>query len=996
MKLQFDAKLPFQQEAIESAVNLFAGQTPNQANFTVCSYSSYMGQTETETGIGNWLELKADDILDNLRNIQLKNGLPQSKSLAEGKLDFDVEMETGTGKTYVYLRTIFELNKAYGFTKFIIVVPSLAIKEGVYKSLQITEEHFRGLYDNARYDYFVYDSSKLEQVRSFAINDYITIMVINIDAFRKSFESADELKKSNIIHRPNDSLNGMKPITLLQETRPFLIIDEPQSVDTTPRAKEAISSLCPLCIFRYSATHVEKHNLIYKLDAIDSYERGLVKQIEVASFAARDYHNKAYTMLKSVSNATSPITAKIELDVELRGTVKRTVKTVKKGDLLEELTHRDIYSDYIIDEINCTPGEEFVTFTANDIVLRINQPQGDVNPLKIKENQIAKTIEEHLDKELYLRKQGVKVLSLFFIDKVANYRYYDENGIAQKGPYAQMFEQQYKRIIKRQKYATLFHDVEIETPVEQIHDGYFSVDKKGKAKDTNGKTSEDECAYNLIMKNKERLLSFDSPLRFIFSHSALREGWDNPNVFQICTLNDTKSEIKKRQEIGRGLRLCVNQSGARQHDSSMNILTVMANESYEEFASKLQQEYEKDEGIRFGYLQEHSFASIVYKAENGETGCLGEEKSRTLFQFFQENSYIDAKGKIQDELREALKQNQLSLPEDFQPQRISISAVCRKAAGNLNIKNAAQRREVKLNKEVYLSEDFQALWDRIKHKTTYQVEFDCEKMIARCANEMSRKINSPESKLIYTKAKISVSRSGVKHTESARQSVSNAQTREELPDIIMYLQNRTRLTRRSIVQILTRSETLEQFNSNPQRYMEDAAKIILDVMQNTIIDGIKYTKIGNEEYFAQQLFENAELIGYLEKNMLESKKSVYNYVVYDSGVEREFARQMENNEEVKLFAKLPRNFTVSTPLGKYNPDWAVLIERCSNNDTSERKLYFVIETKGNTLTSDLRPTEMYKIRCGMAHFQALGEEITFNVANNFESFIESVEHTKTT
>jgi len=534
MKLKFDKNLEYQQQAIASVVDLFRGQTPMHTNFTVSAYNGQIGLFDTENGIGNRLELDEEEILKNLQEVQLRNGLPQTKYLKAGEYDFDIEMETGTGKTYVYLRTIFELHKNYGFSKFIIVVPSIAIKEGVYKTLQITEEHFKELYDNTIYDYFIYDSSKLEQVRSFAVGDNIEIMVINIDAFRKSFTDPTKETKANIIHRTNDRLNGMKPIELIQETRPIVIIDEPKSVDTTPKVQDAIKSLNPLCIFRYSATHVARHNLVYKLDAVDSYNLGLVKQIEVAGFTTKDYHNKAYLKLLSVDNKKSPITAKIEMDVkDRRGVVKRNAVTVKRGDdLYEKSGGRDVYEGSIISEIYCEEGNEYVAFTSKPDILRIGKAIGDVDDLAIKEQMIRKTIEEHLDKELVLNKLGIKVLSLFFIDRVANYRYYDENGNPQKGIYAKLFEKHYNDLIRLPKYNTLFKDIDLDTTAEEVHNGYFSADKKGVLKDTSGSTQDDEDTYNLIMKDKERLLSFDTKLRFIFSHSALREGWITPMCFR--------------------------------------------------------------------------------------------------------------------------------------------------------------------------------------------------------------------------------------------------------------------------------------------------------------------------------------------------------------------------------------------------------------------------------------------------------------------------------
>lgn len=999
MKLQFDADLTYQAQAVSSVVDLFRGQTPKQSNFTVSAhYNQIAGQAGmeyTQSGIGNKLELTEDEILANLQDIQLRNGLPHTKHLKKGAYDFDVEMETGTGKTYVYLRSIFELNKAYGFSKFIIVVPSIAIKEGVYKSLQITEEHFKKIYDNTIYDYFIYDSNKLEQVRSFAVNDHISIMVINIDAFRKSFDNEKSESKANIINRTNDKLNGMRPIELIQETNPFVIIDEPQSVEgkNATASQKAIESLNALCTLRYSATHVDKHNLVYKLDAVDSFDLELVKQIEVAGFESVDYHNKAYMKLISVDNKKSPITAKIELDCNEKGSVKRKTVTVKQGDDFSatKLGNRDIYDGYIIDEIYCEKGNEYVSFSTQPTILRIGEAVGDIDDLTIKEQQIRKTIEEHLNKELVLNAKGIKVLSLFFIDRVANYRSYDENGMRHNGVYATLFEKHYKDLIRRPKYNTLFHDIDIDTDVSLVHDGYFSIDKKvktsdgnGAYKDTNGTTAADEDAYSLIMRKKEALLSFSTKLRFIFSHSALREGWDNPNVFQICTLNETKSEVKKRQEIGRGLRLCVNQNGERLHSFAINTLTVMANESYEDFAAKLQKEYEQDEGIRFGVIENHTFANIPVKQADGSVEYLGADKSKLIYNAFKASGYVDEKDRITDALKAALKTNTLFVPAEVVQEKASISAVCKKACGNLNIKSADDKRSIMLNKQVYLSDDFKELWDRIKYKTTYAVDFDSKALIEKCCEQLQQGLSISAAKLVYSKAKVNVSAGGVGTIETQRLSVLTTDMKENLPDIVTYLQNRTNLTRKTIVDILIESKTLDLFKKNPQAYMEDTARTIISVMRLMIVDGIKYTRLGDGKYYAQELFDTEELTGYLERNMIESDKSVYSYVVYDSEVEKSFAQSFEGNESVKVYAKLPGWFKIATPLGSYNPDWAVVIE-----DNGQNKLYFVVETKGNILSDALRPTENAKIKCGEKHFEALGKDATFVKADSFNTFIQN-------
>ncbi len=972
MKIQFDPNLEYQQDAIKAVTDIFEGQEICSSNFSVPSFDTQgLYTNETDKGYGNKLRLLDDEILENLNRIQLRNGLPHSKKL--DNKDFTVEMETGTGKTYVYLKTIFEMHQRYGFTKFIIVVPSIAIKEGVNKSLQITQDHFKVAFDNTQYDYFTYNSANLEQVRSFATNEYIQIMVINIDAFRRSFTDPTKETTANIIHRANDRLSGYKPIEFIRETNPIVIIDEPQSVDTTPKSKEAIESLNPLCTIRYSATHREKLHMVYKLDPVDAYNKKLVKQIEVAEFKVEDDNNSAYIRLISVDNKKSPITAKIEIDAIKKGTLARVQVKVKQGDdLFERSGGRELYSGYIINDIYCEQGAEYIDFTSKPDVIELGQTIGGIDPDAMKRLQISKTIEEHLDKELRLTKMGIKVLSLFFIDKVANYRWYDDEGNAQKGKYALIFEEEYSKLIKKPKYRTLFGDVDTDTLVSQVHNGYFSIDKKGKMQDTSGKTQGDEDVYSLIMKNKEELLSLDTKLKFIFSHSALREGWDNPNIFQICTLNESASVVKKRQEIGRGLRLCVDQNGERVFGFEVNTLTIMANESYEEFAQKLQKEIEEDMGIKFGLIEEHGFANLILLSDNGEESYLGIKKSEKLWQHLKEHDYIDAKGKVQDGLKLALKNDRVELPEGYEAVTPQIIALLKKVAGNLNIKDATNRRTLTLNKEVYLSEEFTTLWDKIKHKTTYRVQFDESALIAACIREIQDHLIVSRSKVYISKVGLEIDKGGVETKGISEQSKLNEIGTLELPDIISYLQNETNLTRRAIVDILIQSGKLEHFKSNPQKFIEQVIAMIKRTMRQFVVDGIKYQKIGDESYYAQELFETQELAGYLNQNLVESTRGVYDYVPYDSDVEKNFALSFEENPSVKVYAKLPGFFKIDTPLGAYNPDWAVLIE----HDEKE-KFYFVVESKGSLFTDDLRPAEQAKIDCGTAHFKALQSDIKF-------------------
>lgn len=989
MKLHFEPDLDFQLQAIESVCDLFRGQELCRTEFTVTrdplDSQMRMGFYETDLGIGNRLTLLDDEILDNLQQVQLHNGLKPSPSIASG--DFTVEMETGTGKTYVYLRTIFELNKRYGFTKFVIVVPSVAIKEGVYKSLQMTEEHFRGLYAGVPYDYFQYDSSKMGQVRNFATSASIQIMVVTVGAINK--------KDVNNLYKDSEKTGGEKPIDLIRATRPIIIVDEPQSVDggLQGRGKEALDAMHPLCTLRYSATHADKHHMVYRLDAVDAYERKLVKQIEVAAATVESAHNRPYVRLISVQNRRNVITAKVELDVDGRNGVQRREVSVQDGDDLEQATGRAMYADCRVGEIRVQAGNEFMElrYPGGEKYLKPGEAWGDVDATSVQREMIRRTIKEHLDKEKRLRPLGIKVLSLFFIDQVDRYRQYDEDGNPVKGEYARIFEEEYKRWARHPDYNTLFQEVDLDTAAEEVHNGYFSIDKKGGWVETEegNQTGRDnaERAYNLIMKEKERLLDFQTPLKFIFSHSALREGWDNPNVFQICTLREIRTERERRQTIGRGLRICVNQHGERVRGFDVNTLTVVANESYESYAENLQKEIEEDTGIRFGIVEQHHFAQVAVTGD-GEMQVLGVDKSKAIWEHLKEKGYIDARGKVQDSLRKAIKEKTLEIPEDLEEQKPQITEILRKLAGRLEIKNADERRPVKVRRAVLDSEEFKALWDRIKDRTTYRVMFDNDKLIADCAKALRDAPPIPRSRLQWRKADIAIGKAGIEATESEGASVVVLDEAEiELPDILTDLQDRTRLTRRSIQKILAGSGRLNDFVRNPQEFIELATDAINRCKRMALVDGIKYQRLGDEHYYAQELFENEELTGYL-RNMMEAKKSAHEHVVYDSeGVERSFAEGLEHNSSVKVYAKLPGWFIVPTPLGGYNPDWAVLVQ----HDGKDR-LYFVVETKPKALLfdDDRRGTENAKIKCGKVHFSTISHEDSpaqFIVAGSVDDLI---------
>lgn len=988
MKLHFEPDLDYQLTAIEAVCDLFRGQEICRTEFTVTKSALggvYLPGMESDLGIGNRLTLLDDELHRNLKAIQLRNGLRPSDSLASG--DFTIEMETGTGKTYVYLRTILELNKLYGFTKFVIVVPSVAIKEGVYKSLQITEEHFKGLYAGVPFDYFLYDSTKLGQVRNFATSPNIQIMVVTVGAINK--------KDVNNLYKDSEKTGGEKPIDLIKATRPIVIVDEPQSVDggLSGAGKTALDAMNPLCTLRYSATHVDKHHMVYRLDAVDAYDRKLVKQIEVASATVEDAHNKPFVRLLSVSNKRGTISAKVELDIQTAGGVRRKEITVQDSDNLEQTTGRALYADCRIGEIRVAKGKEYLELRVpgGEYYLKPGQAWGDVDALAVQREMIRRTIKEHLDKEKRLRPEGIKVLSLFFIDAVDKYRQHDEDGNPIKGDYAKIFEEEYRRLAKHPDYHTLFEEVDLSRAVEEVHNGYFSIDKKGGWTDTdeNNQANRDnaERAYNLIMKEKEKLLSFETPLKFIFSHSALREGWDNPNVFQICTLRDIQTERERRQTIGRGLRLCVNQNGERLRGFEVNTLTVIATENYEQFAENLQKEIEADTGIRFSIVEQHQFAAIAVTVADGQAVPMGFEQSKAIWEHLKTQGHIDAKGKVQDSLKKALKDGTFTVPEPFTASLGQITEILRKLSGRLEIKNADERRQIRTRQAVLHSVEFKALWERIKHKTTYRVQFDNDKLIQDCIRALHGAPPIAKTRLQWRKADIAIGKAGVEATErEGAATVVLDETDIELPDLLTDLQDCTHLTRRSIQRILSGSGRLEDFKRNPQQFIELATEAINRCKRLALVDGIKYQRLGTEHYYAQELFEQEELTGYL-KNMLNAKKSVYEQVVYDSDTEATFATGLENNEAVKVYAKLPGWFKVPTPLGSYNPDWAVLIQ----TDDGER-LYFVVETKSTLFSDDLRDKESAKISCGKAHFEALAVDKSpaqFIVAHSVEDIITS-------
>lgn len=982
MKIQFD-ELTYQQDAINSVIRVFEGHQIRQSNFTIVD-NDKQGKLFGDKGVGNRIMYQPHKMLENVQQIQIDNGIPISEQIPTPFPQFNIEMETGTGKTFVYLKTILELNRSYGFTKFVIVVPSVAIKEGVIKTLEMTKNYFKTQMNGIIYRSFMYDSSRLNEVRDFAQSEDIEIMVINIQAFSKGKKNTDNM---NIIYRKDmDALYGIAPIELISETNPIVIIDEPQSVDNTENAKNAIAALNPSVTFRYSATHKNTdYPLLYKLGPVEAYQNELVKQIEVAGIKNNVDGNEAYIKLLNVKAQKSAITATVEMYVKSKNAIeKKEVKLKQDDDLYIKSKRISSYEKVgFVQGISAEPGNEYIEFSGEPSIIRLSETIE--NDRQIKRGQIRKTIEEHLNKELKLNPMGVKVLSLFFLDNVANYRQYDQDNNPFKGDYARIFEEEYIKLIKKDKYRSL-RDCSV--PVDEVHDGYFAQDTKGKVKNTNGDSQADESTYQIIMKDKEDLLTFydeekgnvkkANKLRFIFSHSALKEGWDNPNVFQICTLIESKDTITKRQKIGRGLRIAVNQEGERIPGFEVNTLTVMANESYQDFAAGLQKEYE-EEGIQFGVFNEGIFSALIVSVDE-QTGLkipLGKQKSKVLVQFLKDNKYLDTKNKGTEVLAKAIKEGTFEIPEEIASitegmKEKVIEAIQQKFDSNkVEIKDRDERITIKVKKEA-LAGPFIELWEKIKYKTNYSINFDSEQFSKNAAEKLSEELEVRIAKLEYTKANLKNEESGISVVnESLTGFEASEQEYQQVPDILSYLQNETKLTRKTLITILKESRTLRDFKRNPQMYMMETARIINSAKRLAMIDGIKYEK--NNECYDQQLFMTEELMSYKDNTVeVKDNRSPYDHIIVDSQVERDFANECEQDDHVKFYIKLPSWFKVKTPLGPYNPDWAILLEKFG-----EEKLYFIVETKGSTLSEDIRPTELAKIKCGKKHFNAIDTGVIF-------------------
>jgi len=961
MKFKFDAKLQYQLEGIQAVVDLFDGQPLNKGSFELTVEESFMNvsQALTHLGIGNNIALMENEVTDNLNKVQRRNNIARRTDIETQGMNFAVEMETGTGKTYVYLRTIFELNDKYGFKKFIIVVPSVAIREGVLKSIDMMKEHFQELYNNIPFDHFVYDSKRVNELRGFAAANQMQVMIINIDSFNK--------KANNIIHDLRDTMGGRRPIEFIQATNPIVIMDEPQNMESAI-AKEAIASLNPLCTLRYSATHRDRYNLIYQVGPIDAFQMRLVKKISVAPVLAENNANSAFIKVNTITNRNGRFAANLTIQKQSGEGPKTSKVTVKQDDdLFMKSNEREMYRNgFIVTEINARPGMEYVKFS-NGIRLGLGEEQGGFRDDIIRE-QIRETIKAHFEKEAQVKDMGIKVLSLFFIDRVANYRVYTDSGY-ENGIYAEWFEDLYATVAK--DYKTLFNkDI---LPAGSVHNGYFSKDKKGekgKFTDTTGKAAKDEDTYSLIMRDKERLLSLDNPLKFIFSHSALREGWDNPNVFQICTLSNSTSAIKKRQEIGRGMRLPVNQDGERVRDEYINNLVVVANESYDDFAASLQKEFEEDCGVVFGKLPLDAFIGIKFTRDDVEVE-IDETLSEQIWNTIREQNLIEDDGFIKKEFNAAVEDMTFEVDEDFRPVKLEIVKTVEKYQIENHIEDYSKKIKGKLNEKVLLDPEFETFWNAINTKTIYSVNYSTQDLIGKASAAISKMDKVEPPKIRSSLADIDVTQKGVTATLVRTPMTSYVARFTRVPDILTYVQGKTELTRRTIYEILIKSKRLDDFRINPQQFMDAVVKEIRTVLNYMIIEGIKYEKLEGISYEMSRLRDDAHKLNFSKERIVPTAKSVYDYILYDSGVEKRFAESLNALKDVKYFIKLPGWFQVPTPIGSYNPDWAILRK---NGDI----VYMIRETKATKDQMQLRGFENAKIKCGARHFETIG--VDYDVA----------------
>lgn len=1034
MKLRFKHQ-KFQEDAVKATCDIFTGQINSEHRFLAdqgVDDGTFFAQLE-RTGFGNAdISLQDAQLIKNLHEVQGLQNISRNTKIERlnGRPVFTIEMETGTGKTYTYIKTMYELNRQYGWCKFIVVVPSIAIREGVYKSFQTTADHFAEDYGK-RIRFFIYNSSKLSELEQFSEDPNINVMIINTQAFNA--RGADARR----IYMQLDSFRSRKPIDVIAATKPIVIVDEPQSVLGTDKSanvtRDSIAKFNPLFFLTYSATHREDFNKVYRLDAVDAYQKQLVKKITVKGITVKGgTATNGYLYLQKINtypNKKPTATVVFEFDAKAGSDIRRKTKTLVLGDdIYVHSGELEAYHDgYKISEINARDEDGYVDFV-NGIRIHEGEVIGETNTDDLRRIQIRETIMSHLETERKLYKKGIKVLSLFFIDEVAKYKYYDDDG-EQPGVYAKIFEEEFDKAIDIylnqqlqfeedsdfRKYLEKFNSSE-------IHAGYFSIDKKGHAinsKEGKEGGSDDVSAYDLIMKNKERLLDFKEPVRFIFSHSALREGWDNPNVFQICTLRESDAEIKKRQEIGRGLRLCVDQNGIRQdaeilgenlvHD--VNILTVIANESYDSFANSLQSEFNEIITKRPKDASASLFnGKIVQDASGEKTVTLDDSAAADIYLGLVTAGLVDKNSKQLTDAYHALNDEQ-----KIQKVREAVGDLYAPFAENLEnilesvydpkrgqlITNARRSEKLNLDQEKFASRKFKELWDHINEKTYYTVDFDEKELISHCIDALNKNMRVTKTEVVIAegllktvgKDKLEMYKNKI-GTPIAISELANDKVKYDLLSELSKSQNDggTSLTRKAIAEILTGIEpsVFNLFKTNPEEFIHNATQLINEQKASTVVEHIEYDKL-NEKWDGGEIFINGEITGEYNHNLIDTPNHhLYDKLRYDSEVEKNFAEELDKSDAVEVYVKLPKRFYIDTPMGHYNPDWAIAFK----DESGVKHIYFVAETKGvneDQLDVGVKGVEKAKIECAKKHFAKISNgDYIYGVCNSYTKLLELV------
>lgn len=1018
MKLQFKHQ-KFQADAAKAVVDVFAGQPYLTPSYMMDKGSGLYQQSITEeedfTGWSNHKivpQLTDGQVLENIRKIQRKNQIEPSADL-EGRYNLTIDMETGVGKTYTYIKTMYELNKHYGWSKFIVVVPSIAIREGVYKSFQVTQEHFAEEYGK-KVRFFIYNSSQLTEIDRFASDNSINVMIINSQAFNARGKDARR------IYMKLDEFRSRRPIDIIAKTNPILIIDEPQSVEGK-KTKETLKQFNPLLTLRYSATHKSDsiYNMVYRLDAMEAYNKRLVKKIAVKGIVeSGTTATESYVYLESINLSKSAPTATIQFDCKGAKGIRNITRVVSEGyNLYDNSGHMEEYKQgFVVSRID---GRDDSIEFINGVKLYAGDVIGEVSEEQIRRIQIRETILSHIQRERELFYKGIKVLSLFFIDEVAKYKQYDSAGVAHNGIYADIFEEEYNDIVNNLQikfgeddYMKYLDSI----PAEKTHAGYFSIDKKGKMIDSKAtekrenskeKMSNDVDAYDLIMKNKELLLDRNpkrSPVRFIFSHSALREGWDNPNVFQICTLKQSSSDVRKRQEVGRGLRLCVNQDGERMDANvlgndvhKVNVLTVIASESYDSFAKGLQTEIAAAVADRPRAITPELFIGKVIKDERGNEQVVDGDTGRAIHYDLIVNGYIDKKGALTDKYYEDKANGELKIAEEVSDSADSVIEIIDSIYSDRSMKpeNARSNNvELQVDEDKLAMPEFKALWSRINSKSVYVVDFDTDELIRKAISSLDSKLRV--SKIYFkveegamenidSKEDLATGNAFVKDTSGTYQRTVTASSNVKY-DLIGKLVDDTGLTRKAIIQILQgiQPAVFNQFKDNPEEFIIKAASLINDEKATAIIQHITYDVM--DEKYDTDIFTDPTIKGRLGVNAMKAKRHLYDHVVYDSTNELEFATELDSNNDVAVYVKLPDGFYISTPVGHYNPDWAIAFY-----EDTVKHIYFVAETKGSMNSMQLRLIEESKIHCAREHFKAISNnEVVYDVVDSYKSLLDIV------